>query len=224
MPSNNLNADFAARAIADTKAMEWQASPSATVWRKRLELSGPAEAGRVTSIVRYDPDSAFDAHPHPDGEEILVLDGVFSDQTGVYPAGSFLLNPEGFSHAPFSKPGCILFVKLRQYPGDAHIQVQTAQMDWQAGRVAGVSLKPLYGAEDSGEEIRLVRLDPGARVPHHAHPGGEEIFVLKGTVDDEFGTYRAGAWLRQPPGSTHSPHSEQGCILYVKSGHLKKLV
>ena len=46
-----------------------------------------------------------------------MLDGVFSDEHGDWPAGSYLLNPEGFRHAPFSREGCLLFVKLRQFPG-----------------------------------------------------------------------------------------------------------
>jgi len=93
--------------------MGWQASPSPTVWRKRLELIGPAESGRVTSIVRYDPGSSFPAHPHPDGEEILVLEGTFSDEHGRYPAGSYLLNPEGFSHGRVLSRGR-LPIRLRQ--------------------------------------------------------------------------------------------------------------
>src|SRR3546814_7726014 len=101
----------------DTAAMDWQASPSPTVWRKRLDLVD-GEFSRVTSIVRYDPSSSFRAHGHPQGEEILVLDGVFSDEHGDYPAGTFLLNPAGFRHAPFSEDGCILFVKLCQFPGE----------------------------------------------------------------------------------------------------------
>ena len=101
------------RVAINTETMDWQASPSPGVWRKRLELIGEAESGRVTSVVRYAPGSAFSSHEHPQGEEILVLAGTFSDQSGSYPAGSYLLNPEGFAHAPFSQEGCTLFVKLR---------------------------------------------------------------------------------------------------------------
>ena len=93
--------------------MAWAPSPSGTVWRKRVHLVGPPESGQVTSVVRYEPQSRFPAHDHPEGEEILVLEGVFSDEHGDWPAGTYLLNPEGFRHAPFSEPGCVLFVKLR---------------------------------------------------------------------------------------------------------------
>ena len=83
----SLNTDFAERAVMRTQDMDWQASPSATVWRKRLDLLD-GEYSRVTSVVRYDPQSSFHAHGHPQGEEILVLGGVFSDEHGDYSAGS----------------------------------------------------------------------------------------------------------------------------------------
>ena len=109
----SINGDLSQRVVMHTSSMKWQASPSGTVLRKRLHLVGGAESGQVTSVVRYGEKSSFPPHDHPEGEEILVLDGVFSDEHGDWPAGSYLLNPEGFRHAPFSKPGCLIFVKLR---------------------------------------------------------------------------------------------------------------
>lgn len=218
-----VNADFTQRATVNTAALDWQPSPSPTVWRKRLDLApgpGGGERSRVTSIVRYDPGSAFPPHPHPMGEEILVLDGVFSDETGDFPAGTFLLNPEGFSHAPFSEDGCVILVKLRQYADSQRVVRDTEAMDWLRRDVEGISAKPLYSSDEFPETMSLVRYDPGTRFPAHDHPGGEEIFVLEGELEDEHGRYPAGTWLRQPPGSRHAPWSEEGCVLYVKYGHL----
>ncbi len=220
--THHLRSDTRTRAVVDTTAMDWSPSPSPSVWRKRLELSGPAEAGRVTSIVRYDPGSRFPAHPHPDGEEILVLDGVFSDESGDYPKGSYLLNPEGFSHAPSSDAGCVLFVKLRQYPGHdrPHVALQTEEMAWEPRAIPGVSVKRLWSAPDTTEDIRLIRFAPGTKLPAHDHPAGEEVFVLDGTYSDAEGSYGPGTWIRYPPGSRHAPSSTDGCVAYVKSGHL----
>ncbi len=67
MSDNEINGDLSKLAVVHTADMEWQASPSPSVWRKRLDLSGPVEAGRVTSVVRYDADSRFSHHPIPDG-------------------------------------------------------------------------------------------------------------------------------------------------------------
>ena len=84
-PAEQLNADFGSVALEHASTMKWAPSPSPSVFRKRLELSGPKECGRVTSVVRYEPKSNFHKHGHPDGEEIFVLSGVFSDDSGDYP-------------------------------------------------------------------------------------------------------------------------------------------
>ena len=60
-------------------------------------------------------------------------------------------------------------------------------------------------------------------VPHR-HPGGEEIYVLEGALEDEDGRYTADFRLRNPPGSQHTPFSLDGCLLYVKIGHLPAVV
>ncbi len=216
--TDELNPDFSRRVVMRTAAMEWQPSPTPEVLRKRLDLVGPAEAGRVTSIVQYRPDSAFPAHDHPGGEEILVLEGTFCDEHGAYPTGTYLLNPEGFRHAPFSQVGCVLFVKLRQYLGAEHIGIDTGAAPWQPGSHPGWQVLPLYG--DGLEEIRLSRLAAGTRLPEHEHRGGEEIFVLEGDLEDGLDRYAEGDWVRFPDGSRHRPHSRTGCLLYVKRGHL----
>lgn len=206
-----------------TDEMAWEPSPSPTVWRKRLELSGPVEAGRVTSLVRYLPGSSFPPHPHPEGEEILVIEGVFTDQTGDHPAGSYLLNPEGFAHAPSSRSGCVLFVKLRQYPGVDRetVRVDTARAPWRPHRsIAGIEVIELYRSERHPEEMRLVRFAAGVEAPPQEFARGEEIFVLAGALEDEHGAYRAGSWVLYPPGSRHAPRTERGCTIYVKKGHL----
>jgi hypothetical protein len=219
--TEGLNSDLTRSASADTAEMEWQASPSPTVWRKRLDRRGPAEAGRVTSVVRYDPESRFSAHPHPDGEEILVLDGVFSDHTGDYPAGSYLLNPEGFEHAPFSREGCLLFVKLRQYPGTQrrHVLLRTDELPWRATGEAGVEKKTLYDEARYPERVVLRRLAAGASA-HLRQSGGHELFVTEGNLRANGKTLSAGSWLRLPDGEAVALESEKGAVFYLKTGHL----
>lgn len=223
--STTLNTDFSKRVEMNVDAMEWLASPSRTVWRKRFDLMD-GEYGRVTSVVRYDPDSSFPAHDHPEGEEILVLEGTFSDEHGDYPAGTYLLNPPGFRHAPFSREGCTLFVKLYQYGGDGreHHIIDTNAGTWQPTGLDGVSKQPLYEHPDHPERVALFRLAPGASVPRHDHPGGEEVYVIDGSIEDEHGGCATGTWLRMPPGSVHEPFSKEGCTLYVKAGHLAHLI
>ena len=153
--------------MADTTRMAWAPSPSGTVWRKRVHLVGAPESGQVTSVVRYEPGSRFPAHDHPDGEEILVLEGVLSDEHGHWPAGTFLLNPEGFRHAPFSQPGCVLFVKLRQFPGRdrRHIAIDTAALAWESGAIQGIASRTLYKQAGFSDVTRLERWAPAASAP-----------------------------------------------------------
>ena len=215
-----VNGDLTVRVAVDTAAMEWTPSPSRTVWRKRVHRVGPAEAGQVTSVVRYEPGSTFHAHDHPDGEEILVLEGVFSDEHGDWPAGTYLLNPEGFRHAPFSRGGCVLFVKLRQFPGRsrAHVAVETESIPWQSTGRGGVEIRPLYSQQGFADTMRLERWMPGAVLEQRRYPSGAELFVLQGAFTDEGGELRERAWLRLPPGAAHAPTTRDGCVLYVKEG------
>ncbi len=217
---HHLNDDFTKRVVVFAKEMEYVPAPVRGVWRKRLELSGDAEAGRVTSIVRYDSGARFPSHDHPEGEEILVLSGEWCDERGHFEQGIYQLNPEGFRHTPYTPRGCTLFVKLRQYGGAGRetILVDTRNASWLERGVAGVTSINLYRSEQHAEHVRLTRLAPGTRAPRIDLPIGEEIFVLSGSFSDEDGYYDEHTWLRLPRGSTHRPESEQGCILYVKSG------
>jgi anti-sigma factor ChrR (cupin superfamily) len=54
----------------------------------------------------------------------------------------------------------------------------------------------------------------------HRPEGGEEIFMLRGALEDEMGVYPEGTWLRSPHGFEISPFSHEGCLLYCKAGHL----
>ncbi len=219
---HHLNGDFSKRVVLRGAAMAWQPSPSSTVWRKRFECIGDdPEKAQVTSIVRYDASSAFAVHDHPDGEEILVLDGIFSDEHGDYPAGTYLLNPTGFRHAPRSKPGCTLFVKLRQYGGDRpRIAIDTTSAVWSPQTATAINVLSLYRSPKYKEFIRLLKFAPGADLP--ALNNGAEIFVLDGALSDESGDYETGDWMRTPPGGHRALHSRFGATIYLKTGHLPR--
>ncbi|MCH2042060.1 MAG: cupin domain-containing protein [Saccharospirillaceae bacterium] len=213
-----LNLDFSQRVAINSNEMEWSQSPMPGVLRKRLARE-EAERGHATSIVKYMPGSSFKAHPHPLGEEIFVLDGVFSDESGDYPAGSYIRNPEGFMHAPFSKEGCTLFVKLHQFQADdtETIRVDTRNAEFLPG-IGGLKVLPLH--QHNGESTALVFWPAGEKFQPHTHFGGEEILVISGEFIDEHGRYPAGSWLRSPHLSKHFPYVEQDTLILVKVGHL----
>jgi anti-sigma factor ChrR (cupin superfamily) len=185
-----LNVDWTERCVVDSSQLLWLPSPSAQVHRKLLERDG-GEVARATSIVRYAPGARFNAHQHALGEEILVLEGIFSDETGDYGPGTYIKNPPGSSHSPFSELGCTLFVKLRYMdPLDLEpVVVDTQQATWFPGMVNGLSVLPLSAFET--QHTALVRWAPGTFFNPHRHHGGEEIFVVEGVFSDEHGSYLA---------------------------------
>ena len=152
-----LHADLAQRAVVDTQTLAWTPSPMAGVERRMLDRRG-GEVARATSIVRYAPGSRFARHSHGGGEEILVLQGTFSDEAGDYPAGTYLRHPIGSSHAPSSAAGCTLLVKLWQmHPADQQrVVVDTAQGVWLPGLVPGLEVLPLHGF--GSEHVALERV------------------------------------------------------------------
>ena len=72
---------------------------------------------RHTALVRWAPETYFNRHQHWGGEEIFVLEGVFSDENGDYPAGTWIRSPHASAHTPFSKPGCLILVRTGHLSG-----------------------------------------------------------------------------------------------------------
>lgn len=213
-----LNLDFNEQVVVSADKKEWVASPSAGVFRKRLAFSEEA-AGHVTSIVKYEKGADFSAHKHPMGEEILVLDGVFSDETGDYSAGTYIRNPPGSFHTPFSKEGCTIFVKLNQFNlhDDQFVRVDTTKAKWRQG-LGGLQVLPLHEFEH--EHVALVKWPAKEVFQAHRHFGGEEILVLSGEFCDEHGRYPTHTWIRSPHQSEHHPYVDEETIIFVKTGHL----
>jgi anti-sigma factor ChrR (cupin superfamily) len=151
-----LHADLSQRALFDSNALDWTPSPMAGVERRMLDRHGE-EVARATSLVRYAPGSRFERHSHGGGEEILVLEGTFSDEQGDYPAGTYLRNPVGSSHAPFSEAGCTILVKLQKmHPSDQQrLVIDTTNSTWVPGLVKGLEVLPLHAF--GSEHVALVR-------------------------------------------------------------------
>jgi anti-sigma factor ChrR (cupin superfamily) len=218
-----LNADFSERVVIRPDAYDWVASPASGVDRMMLDRIGE-EVARATTIVRFAPNSAFDAHTHGGGEEYLVLDGVFSDEAGDYPAGTYVRNPIGTAHRPHIGPeGATILVKLHQFdPTDMEQKViDTRGMAVRGADASGVEVHVLHDVPT--ERVSLERWHPGAEAAEADHSGGQEVFVLDGVWEDDHGRYPAGTWIRNPPGFRHKPRSSEGCLLYVKTGHLAAL-
>ncbi|MDN3637446.1 cupin domain-containing protein [Simiduia curdlanivorans] len=223
MPSNaltptNLHMDLSVKVVIDSQAQPWIASAQPEVRRKPLARQG-REGGHATSIVQYRAGASFPAHNHPGGEEIFVLEGTFSDENGDYPAGTYLRNPPNTRHAPFSKDGCLLFVKLHQFQPDdlTPLVLNTHQQSWRQG-YGNLEVMPLH--QCGTENVALVKWPAGEVFQPHTHFGGEEILVLSGIFRDEHGSYPTGTWIRSPHLSSHTPFVDLDTVIWVKTGHL----
>lgn len=215
-----LNADFTQRAVVHSTQIPWQASPMPGVDRRMLDRIGD-EVARATSIVRYAPGSHFSPHVHTGGEEFLVLEGVFQDEHGDFPAGSYIRNPPQSSHTPGSAPGCTIFVKLWQFDLEDRTQVRldTGKMKFKTEPSrAGVEAMPLF--KDEAEEVSLERWEAGATINLDV-PNGMEILVLEGEFSESGEEFVNQSWLRLPRNSSTSVSvGSEGAKVWVKRNHL----
>jgi anti-sigma factor ChrR (cupin superfamily) len=213
-----VNDDLHSRAIVSAAEQRWVPSPLPGVERVMLDRLG-AERGRATSLVRYAPGSSFHAHAHPGGEEILVLQGTFSDESGHYGPGWYLRHPPGSNHRPWSTEGALIFVKLWQMPDSETCTVRAHTRDpatWMRG--SDVERCPLYACD--AEQVQLLRLPARAAFkPDTAR--GAELLVIEGGLAEAHANYEPFSWVRLPHGDaavfTAGP---AGTTLYLKTGHL----
>ncbi len=212
-----LNADFNTRVLIHSDDIPWQPSPMAGVDRRMLDRIGD-EVARATSIVRYAPGSKFSAHTHTGGEEFIVLDGVFQDEHGDYPAGTYVRNPPTTSHTPGAAEGCTIFVKLWQFDPDDRTQSRVDMPNDLARVDDGIYMKTLH--KDARETVRYVRLEADKTL-EEAPTGGAEILMLRGEMQEGADHLHTGSWLRMPDGvSLGLKAGTEGAAFWIKTGHL----
>jgi len=220
----NVNADFAKRVLLHSDEIEWEASPMPGVERRRLDRVH-ADNERVTTIVRYAPGSQFSSHVHGGGEEFIVIDGVFEDDYGDWPEGSYIRNPPQSKHTPGSKEGCTIFVKLWQFQPDDRTFVHANRH--KIGTVEdrhrpGCHLSTLF--HDDHETVRIETWEPSTT--HSLDTtGGAELFVLEGAMKADADKLRKHSWLRVPPTSQAITVKAgiDGATVWIKTGHLAQL-
>ena len=216
----DLNSDFSKRAVVHTSQTPWVASPMPGVDRRMLDRIGD-EVARATTIVRYAPDSHFSAHTHTGGEEFIVLEGVFQDEHGDFPVGTYVRNPPTTSHTPGSEKGCTIFVKLWQFDMEDRtavtVDMNSVELLPDASR-GGVSSAVLF--HDDREEVRVEAWDADVQVELDV-PNGAEFLVLEGSVDEGGDQLNKHDWLRLPMGATlNAKAGPKGARVWMKLGHL----
>jgi hypothetical protein len=215
----HINDDLTVPVIVHAGQLPWTPSPTTGVDRRMLFRVGE-EVARATSIVRYAPHSLFPRHTHGGGEEIVVLDGVFQDEHGDYPAGSYFRNPPGTSHVPASKDGCTIFVRLWQFCEGDHDQIVRRPAE-------GRPLEPRLGAasaielfDDGIENVRFEGWTPGASVTVE-NTRGLEMLVLAGSLSIGAETLLSQSWIRLPAGQAlHAVCGPDGAKVWLKDAPL----
>ncbi|WP_218838564.1 cupin domain-containing protein [Halopseudomonas pelagia] len=209
-----LNMDRRLAVLVRPGDQRWLDAPQAPVRRWPLEREAP-ESGEVTSLVEYLPGARFPEHRHPNGEEILVLSGVFSDEGGDYPAGSYLRSPAGSRHSPFSQPGCQIFVKLNQFAqGDmTTLRLEPQQFSWQT-LDQGMEQAQLHTF--ANECSNLQRYAQAMPVPLPGQTRGE-ILVLEGSIALNGEPLPAGSWLRVPSFDALRLTAAESTLIFVKT-------
>jgi len=190
-----IRADLNLPAWQHPEGWTWVDSPQPGVARVMLDRVGD-EVAVATSIVRYQPGSRFPAHLHARGEEFIVLEGEFADEHGRYPAGSYVRNPPGSRHAPFSDPGCMIWVKLRQFQDGDQTTLRT-RLDMPIPS-SGTNERVLH--EFGDERVRIVAAAAGEELLIPAAAVPQEVLVLEGAVTWREETFRPHGWIRQPAG------------------------
>jgi len=215
-----LNSDFTKRVVVHGSELEWQPSPMVGVERRMLDRIGD-EVARATTIVRYAPQSKFSAHIHSGGEEFIVLEGVFQDEHGDYPVGSYIRNPPQSSHTPGSELGCVIFVKLWQFQESDRTEVKANIKNIPGDadpKRQGIIIKPLF--QDEREEVRIEEWKAGIEVTIDA-PGGAELLVLEGSFTEGEDHLPSQSWLRLPVNSlVKAKAGDNGAKIWIKTGHL----
>lgn len=212
-----LNADFSSLVLVHADRLDWQPSPMKGVERRMLDRIG-GEVARATTIVRYAPGSSFSAHTHSGGEEFVVLDGVFQDEHGDFPAGTYVRNPPTSRHTPGSAPGCTIFVKLWQFDPDDRTQFRKTMAEELGPELDGVRTARLH--EDPREVVTYSELGAGAHLTGAA-PGGTELLVIDGGLEVDGERLARNSWLRLPDGvPLTAVAGDRGAKIWMKTGHL----
>jgi anti-sigma factor ChrR (cupin superfamily) len=207
-----VRADLTKAAQLTPEQWQWVDSPQAGVSRVMLDRVGD-EVAIATSFVRYAKGSTFPTHQHALGEEFLVLEGEFGDEHARYPAGTYVRNPAGTSHAPFSEPGCLIWVKLRQFNLDDQAQF-AASLDT-AIPAAGHQERLLH--EFGTERVREIVAGPGEVLTFGDAGEVEEVLVLEGCLEYEGERLPVWSWLRLPAGEVEQAKVVEAARVFVKT-------
>ncbi|HEX9944393.1 MAG TPA: cupin domain-containing protein [Thermoanaerobaculia bacterium] len=90
---------------------------------------------------------------------------------------------------------------LRELPARCEIR-------WRRLPVRGARIARLLRDPFTGSSLFLGHMPPERFFPRHVHLGPEDVLVLAGGYEDQYGTWEAGAFGSYAPGTQHRPLTE----------------
>ncbi|MEZ9523685.1 cupin domain-containing protein [Enterovibrio norvegicus] len=211
------NVDLSVPITVSGGSLPFSDTPMVGVKRMMFERRGDEIARRATSCVRYAQGSSFKPHSHPGGEEYIVLDGTFSDHNGDFTKGWYVRNPVGSTHAPFTKEGCEIFVKLSQVPSNEpdYFYLNTHEADWETIEDKHLQLQ-LWQSDIENTTLNQFKASYTSTVIKHDEV--TEFFVLSGTAIINDVSYEHHSWMRFPAGTPITVSTTLGAVVYQKIG------
>lgn len=233
-PTIDVHSDLTKRIVVKVADLSWSPSPWIPgINRKFLDRYGNGQFVPSTSVVSFAPGVRDPYHAHPHGEEFYVLEGVFTDHTGDYLPGFYVRHPIRWCHAPYvdvRNAAAVLWVKVSQIAEDGEpiIVKDTCDLElpeWNDGACheGRIRVLPLYESARTGERVWIELWTSGARKVVTQPAGGEEVFVIAGTLVENGVAHPAPTWIRNPTrgaGTRWERFAPEPCKLLMKSGHL----
>ena len=73
-----------------------------------------------------------------------------------------------------------------------------------------------YNKDNGGQGTYVLKMEPGSKSLNHEHTGYEEFLMLDGELTDPDGKiFKKGDFVSYEPGSKHSSHTINGCLVLV---------
>lgn len=229
-----VNDDFSQRIVMRPTGESWLQTKLPNLEMRILEHIPTI---RLTAQLRL----KTDARPRPitfnQGAEIFIHRGELELPQGIFPAGLYLRLPAGGDEtadqlilratesghetpACNGKSGLLVYLAAGQIAESDTEQRRINTNDdsrWLPGPVDGTEVLPLHG-HGSGNAMLVRWHNKGAFRPR-LDPLGEEVLVLNGKLHDDYGSYTAGTWIRNPVPAWQTWAGEEGTVIYYKNGH-----
>lgn len=100
-------------------------------------------------------------------------------------------------------------------PAAGSVYLDADDTAWEPSGTAGFWIKPLFENPESGEKTWLMKVDPGAFAPAHAHEELEQVYVLQGSFYDQDRVIEAGDFVCRAPGEPHTSGSDEGALILL---------